>query len=100
MVTAKKVIWAESAKKDLYNIYTRLAGKSIERAKDTINGILAATEELNSKYPQGVPEQLLKAETDPYKFITVGFYKIVYSIVEDTVVVETLYHVRQDPVVG
>lgn len=100
MVTAKKVLWTESAKKDLYNVYTRLAGKSVERAKDTANGILAATEVLNTNYPQGTPEQLLRAETDPYKFITVGFYKIVYSIVEETVVIETLYHVRQDPVVG
>lgn len=100
MVTAKKVLWTEAAKKDMYNIYTRLAGKSMERARDTINGILASTEALNANYPQGVPEQLLKAETDPYKFITVGFYKIVYSIVDDTVVIETMYHVRQDPVVG
>ena len=80
---------------DLFNIYTRLAGKSMERAKDTASGILASTEALNANYPQGVPEQMLKAETDPYKFITVGFYKILYSIVEDTVVVEAIYHLRQ-----
>lgn len=99
MVTAKKVIWAESAKKDLSNVYGRIAGKSLERAKEVVADILSKTATLESTYPQGTPEPLLGKEVDPYKYVKAGFYKIVYSIVGDTVVIETLYHQRQDPVV-
>jgi plasmid stabilization system protein ParE len=99
MVTAKKVIWTEAAKKDLQNIYNRIAGKSVDRAKEVANLILVATSELQTKHQLGTPELLLKNEKDPYKYITVAFYKIVYSIVGDEVVIETLYHQRQDPVV-
>jgi plasmid stabilization system protein ParE len=99
MVTAKRVIWTEAAKKDLFNIYTRVAAKSKEKAQELANTILAKTASLESNYPQGTPEPLLSKEPDPYKYITAAFYKIVYSIVEDTVVIETLYHQRQDPVV-
>jgi len=99
MVTAKNVQWAESAKTDLFNIYSRIAGKSVERARGMINTILGQTATLNTEYPKGAPELMLKNEPDPYKFIFAGFYKIVYSIVGEDVVVETIYHKRQDPVV-
>lgn len=99
MVTAKNVKWAASAKNDLFKIYTRIAGKSVERAKGMIHTILEQTASLNTEYPKGSPELMLRNEPEPYKFIFAGFYKIVYSIVEEDVVVETIYHKRQDPTV-
>jgi plasmid stabilization system protein ParE len=99
MVTAKKVRWTEAAKKDLQNIYHRIAAKTIEQGKETIQMILAKTATLDTTYPQGMPVALLAKELDPYKSVQAGFYKIIYSIVEDTVVIETIYHQRQDPVV-
>ena len=99
MVTAKNVVWTEAAKKDLYHIYTRIAGKSTARAKEVAQSILSKTASLHTDYPQGTPEPLLKRESEPYKFVTASFYKILYSIVEEKVMIKTLYHVRQDPVV-
>ena len=99
MVTAKRVWWAESAKKDLQQIYGRVALKSPERAREILQAILQKTASLETEYPKGAPVALLAKEPDPYKVVMSGFYKIIYSIVEDTVVVETLYHERQEPVV-
>ena len=100
MVTAKKVIWTESAKKDLHKIYTRLEAKvSKARAQELVGSILESTAKLSNEYPLGKPEGLLRNETDPYKFIHAAFYKVIYSIVEEEVVVEVIYHQRQDPVV-
>lgn len=100
MVTAKKVIWTENAKKDLHKIFTRIEGNvSKARAQEVIASILESTAKLSSEYPLGKPEGLLRNETDPYKFIHAAFYKVIYSIVEDNVVIEVIYHQRQDPVV-
>ncbi len=100
MVTAKKVLWAESAKKDLQNIYGRVAQKSPERAKEVLLAIVTKAGTLNTEYAKGAPVALLAKEPDPYKVVLSGFYKIIYSIVGETVVVETLYHEKQEPVVG
>jgi toxin ParE1/3/4 len=99
MVTAKRVIWTEAAKKDLFNIFSRVAVKSKEMAQETAQVILSKTATLATNYIQGAPEPLLLKEPDPYKFVHAGFYKVVYSLVADDVIIETIYHQRQDPVV-
>ncbi|MCU0445122.1 MAG: type II toxin-antitoxin system RelE/ParE family toxin [Microscillaceae bacterium] len=99
MVTAKKVVWTEAAKKDLFNIFNRIAAKSKEMAHETAQIILSKTASLATTYAQGSPEPLLLKEPDPYKFVHAGFYKVVYSLVGDDVVIETIYHQRQDAVV-
>ncbi len=98
MVTAKRVWWAESAKKDLQQIYGRIAQKSPERGKEVVLDILQKVATLDTTYMQGASVAMLAKETDPYRAILAGFYKVVYSIVGDTVVVETLYHQKQEPV--
>ncbi|MCS6821652.1 MAG: type II toxin-antitoxin system RelE/ParE family toxin [Microscillaceae bacterium] len=100
MVTAKKVIWTEAAKKDLQQIYMRKAARSADQAKAVVEAILNATEELNTKYPAGTPEPLLAAEKEPYKFIIVGFYRVIYSVVGEEVLIEVILHQRQYPVVS
>ncbi|TAE47543.1 MAG: type II toxin-antitoxin system RelE/ParE family toxin [Cytophagia bacterium] len=100
MVTAKKVIWTETAKNDLKNIHNRIfSSKSPQHAKALMSMILAATAALETKHDLGIPEKMLARESDPYKFLTVAHYKIIYSIVGDDAVVEIIYHQRQDAVV-
>lgn len=100
MVTAKKVIWTETAKNDLKNIYNRvLTSISAQHAKALMGMILSSTAELETKHHLGTPEKLLARESDPYKFIITAHYKIIYSIVGDDVVVEIIYHQKQDAIV-
>ncbi len=99
MVTAKRVIWTEAARNDLYQIYQRVAGRSQAQAQTLIEHILPAVAELEKTYPQGQMEPLLKNEREPHRYLVVGFYKIIYSVSDEQVIIKTLYHERQDPVV-
>ncbi len=100
MVTAKKVIWTEAAKKDLQNIFNNISTtKSTQHAQALMKMILASTLALETKHDLGTPEKLLGRESDPYKYIITAYYKIIYSIVLDDVVVEVIYHQKQDPVI-
>ncbi len=99
MVTAKKVFWTEPAKLDLQAVFKREESISREEAISIVNAILISTEKLETNYNAGTTEPLLSREKEPYKYIKAGFYKIVYSVVEETVVVEMVYHQRLDPVV-
>jgi plasmid stabilization system protein ParE len=100
MVTAKKVMWSEAAKKDLFAIYNRLAGKSVERAKEWTEGLLKSTAELSTTYGQNPPEPLLGKEKKPYKYVLVGFYKIIYSVIDENVMIDTIYQQRQETLVS
>lgn len=100
MVTAKKVIWTETAKNDLKNIYNKLfSNKSPQHAKALMSMILTATAALETKHHLGTPEKMLARESDPYKFLIVAHYKVIYSIVGDDAVVEIIYHQKQDAVI-
>ncbi len=96
MNTAKNVVWTESAKKDLFNIYQRIKGKSEERAKDVANAILKITSGLNTNYGLGTPEPLLRNEKEEHRYMVAGFYKIIYSTNLDQAIIKTVYHQRQD----
>lgn len=99
MVTYKRVFWTEAARNNLFQIYQRIAGKSPESAREWMDKVLKTTADLEKNYPQGNDEPLLRNEKVPYKFLVVSFYKIIYSIEEEQVLIKTLYHTRQDPVV-
>ncbi|MEO1653121.1 MAG: type II toxin-antitoxin system RelE/ParE family toxin [Bacteroidota bacterium] len=100
MVTAKRVHWTASARDQLYALYKRISQKSPERAQEVMQAIIARTRSLEQDYPGGGFVGLLKNEKITYKYITIFFYKIIYAVVEDKVIIKTIYHERQDPQVG
>ena len=69
-------IWTGAAKMDLQQIHQRLAAADPAAAKTTIEAIVAGADNLHENYQAGKPEPLLSGEKVPYKFITVGYYKI------------------------
>ena len=91
MVTA----WTGAAKRDLQQIYQRLLANDSTTAKATIEAILAGTDNLHQDYQAGKPESLLSGEKVPYKFITVGYYKVLYTFDAEKVSIRTIFHVRQ-----
>lgn len=99
MLTAKNVIWTESAKKDLYNIHQRIKGRNEKRANEVVAAILKITATLNTNYATGTPEPLLRNEKEEHRFMVAGFYKIIYSTNLDQTIIKTIYHQRQDAVV-
>ena len=91
MVTA----WTGAAKRDLQQIHQRLAANDPIAAKATIEAILAGTDHLHENYQAGKPEGLLSGEKVPYKYITVGYYKILYTFDTEKVSIRSIFHLRQ-----
>ncbi|HAS43060.1 MAG TPA: hypothetical protein DCS93_21450 [Microscillaceae bacterium] len=87
--------WTGAAKRDLQQIYQRLAANDPTTAKGTLEAILAGTDNLHENYQAGKPEGLLSGEKVPYKYITVGYYKILYTFDTETVSIRAVFHLRQ-----
>jgi plasmid stabilization system protein ParE len=88
-------IWTGAAKVDLQQIHTRLAASDPAAAKTTIEAIVAGADNLHENYQAGKPEPLLSGEKVPYKFITVGYYKILYTFTTEKVSIRSVFHMRQ-----
>lgn len=88
-------IWTGAAKVDLQQIHTRLAASDPAVAKTTIEAIVAGADNLHENYQAGKPESLLSGEKVPYKFITVGYYKILYTFTTEKVSIRSVFHMRQ-----
>lgn len=88
-------IWTGAAKVDLQQIHTRLAASDPVAAKTTIEAIVAGADNLHENYQAGKPEPLLSGEKVPYKFITVGYYKILYTFTTEKVSIRSVFHMRQ-----
>jgi len=87
--------WTGAAKRDLQQIYQRLAANDPTTAKGTIEAILAKTDHLQENYQAGKPEGLLSGEKVPYKYVTVGYYKILYTFDAESVSIRSVFHLRQ-----
>ncbi|OJJ18053.1 hypothetical protein BKI52_29830 [marine bacterium AO1-C] len=87
--------WTGAAKRDLQQIYQRLSANDPTTAKATIEAILAGTDNLHENYQAGKPEGLLSGEKVPYKYITVGYYKILYTFDAEKVSIRSIFHLRQ-----
>ncbi|WP_299458972.1 type II toxin-antitoxin system RelE/ParE family toxin [uncultured Microscilla sp.] len=88
-------IWTGAAKVDLQQIHQRLAAVDPAAAKTTIETIVAGADNLHETYQAGKPEPLLSGEKVPYKFITVGYYKILYTFNTEKVSIRSVFHMRQ-----
>lgn len=87
--------WTGAAKRDLQQIHQRLAAADPVAAKSTIEAIVAGADDLHETFQAGRPEALLNGEKVPYKFITVGYYKILYTFNTEKVSIRSVFHVRQ-----
>lgn len=87
--------WTNAAKRDLQQIHQRLAAADPVVASSTIEAILAGTDQLHENYQSGKPEALLSGEKVPYKYINVGYYKILYTFNAEKVSIRSVFHLRQ-----
>ena len=88
-------IWTGAAKRDLQQIHQRLATADPVAAKSTIEAIVAGADNLHETFQAGRPEALLNGEKVPYKFITVGYYKLLYTFNTEKVSIRSVFHLRQ-----
>ena len=94
-----KVIWAESARIQLENIFhyyqenanTETSGKIVKR-------ITNRTIQLESNPESGPLEPLLKARKFKYRYLVESNYKIIYRIEKNYIFIVSVFDCRQNPV--
>lgn len=95
----KKIVWTFPAKRDLQDIYDYLAVFSEEAAFRVITGILDKAEVLRDGFPGiGQKEPLLSHKPDIYRYLVQGNYKIIYRVMGNRSIIDTVFDVRQNPV--
>ena len=94
----KIICWTTPAKRDLQAIYDYYSQHSVNAAEKIVNHILDKTEILCQHPSIGQREELLKHKADLYRYLVEGNYKIIYRIKGQTVVIDSVFDCRQNPV--
>ncbi|OFY94301.1 MAG: hypothetical protein A3K10_05165 [Bacteroidetes bacterium RIFCSPLOWO2_12_FULL_31_6] len=93
-----QVIWTESAKlalKEIYNYYKRKA--SVKVAQKIRLNIFSSTKHLDKQPKMGHVEELLEDKEFEYRYLVEGNYKIIYFIKNKSVFIATVFDTRQSP---
>ncbi len=94
-----KVIWAESARIQLENIFEYYKEKvNSESSEKIVTSIIDRTIQLESFPESGPLEPLLKTRSYKYRYLVEGNYKIIYRIEKNYVFVVSVFDCRQNPI--
>jgi plasmid stabilization system protein ParE len=91
-----KVIWTDEAIFDLELVYDFLALKSIKAASKLANSILLRTRQLEEFPSSGSIETDLSSNQE-YRYLVESHFKIIYSIRNESVFIESVIDTRQNP---
>lgn len=93
-----KVIWTDFAilnLKQIFKYYCENANKKI--AHQIRVQILSSTSQLKNHSESGQLEFYLEKLKENHRYIISGNYKIIYKIVEKTILITDVFDVRQNP---
>ena len=92
-----EILWSDTALVDLDSIYNFIAKRSEKYAIKEIEKIFDRTRQLVD-FPLSCPQIIFrKKKIRPYRFIVLGNYKIIYSIRDENILIETVFDTRQNP---
>lgn len=92
-----EIQWSETALVDLDSIYNFIALDSEKYAIQEIEKILESTRQLTD-FPLSGPEiKFRERKTRSYRYLVHRNYKIVYSIRNEDVLIETVFDTHQNP---
>lgn len=93
-----KIVFTDTAKKQLKHIFLYYKKEaSIKVANSIKNGILDDIEKLKNRPHIGSEETFLKSLGKNYKKLVTGNYKVIYRVIDTTIVIDTLFDTRQEP---
>ncbi len=95
MENTKQIIWSESAKNDLHDIYEYYSMFSIDAANDIIDKIMDSVSLL--KYPKNENIGQFDEFNEKFRRIISGNYKIFYYPVDNKILIVRIFDSRQDP---
>jgi len=89
--------WTQQALDDLDQIHNFLCNFSESKANQTIEKILVRVEQLYTHPNSGQLEAELEGEPEDFKYLLVGYYKIIYAIENQNISIYAIFDTRQDP---
>ena len=93
-----KIIFTDTAKKHLKSIYQYYRKEaSLKVAKSIKDNILTDIGKLKNHPQIGSEETFLSPLKQEYKKLVTGNYKVIYRIVDNYIVIDTLFDTRQEP---
>ncbi len=93
-----EIVWTETAKNDLNNIFNFLKVKiSIKKSQNIIINIIKKVEILEKMPLIGQKEPKFKGLRKDYRRIIERHYKIIYHISSDTLLINRVFDSRQNP---
>ncbi len=91
-----KVIWTDEAILDLELIYDFIALKSEKAAQKLVESLLLRTRQLED-FPTSGPAETELSIAQKYRYLVESHFKIIYSIRNQSVFIETVIDTRQNP---
>lgn len=94
-----QILWSRFAKeclKEISQYYKDVAGISI--SQKIRNQIFCATHHLGRHPELGQEEPLLQGQKQVFRYIVTGRFKIIYTIVNDKILITDVFDTRQNPV--
>lgn len=94
-----RIIWTGFAReclKDISLYYTEVAGPGVSRK--IRKQIFHATRHLIKHPESGQVESLLQGQEQEFRYCLAGIYKIIYTIVQEGILITDVFDTRQNPV--
>jgi len=92
-----QVIWTDESLSDLEVIFDFVTEQSPKSAKQIIQDILSRTRQLRTFPQSGTLHEIEKTTDREYRYLINGHYKIIYSIDNEVLYLETVIDTRQNP---
>jgi plasmid stabilization system protein ParE len=93
-----KVIWEDSAKASLRNIYNYIKNRESEdqakKVRDEIRDLAKSLGFMPHKFAE---DPILKEEPGDIRFKVIWSYKLVYETTKEEVIILDVYHTSRDP---
>jgi toxin ParE1/3/4 len=96
-VKRTQVIWTDESISDLEAIFEFIALTSPESAELTALNILNRTGQLETFPQTGTPFKPTTTNNREYRYLIESHYKIIYSLDNDSLFIETVIDTRQNP---
>ena len=86
----------KSSWKVFFDYYSLVAGRPV--ARQIVGNIISSIERLGHNPLMGQIEELLDEYAEGYRRVVEGDYKIIYWIASESIIVESIFDCRQNPV--
>jgi toxin ParE1/3/4 len=93
-----KILWTDFASgtlAEIYKYYKEVAGENV--AQKIITDIFATTRQLGKHPYAGQLEETLKRLEEGHRYLVNGNYKIVYKVLNESILITDVFDTRQDP---